>query len=350
MEIMAKKFVTGLVVGKFCPLHDGHIKVIETAAAQCENLIILSYTSGNFPGCEAEKRQEWLEQATKYSLEHDRVHSITIQVLDRQAEMLGVYDDSPEDVHREFCADYLLNKLGTTVDAVFTSEDYGQGFADYLSLYFTAKFLNPKSVKHVMVDKDRIEYPISGTQLRESVMYMDRFVPWYVRKDFVRKVLFLGAESTGKTTLVKALGDERHTALEFGRFMYDKREGKLRYEDMARIGKGQLEVENSRAAGLKMDEFLYCDTSPLTTRFYSEQWFGRVSDDLWDSVYKADCSYYKIFLCAPDFPMVQDGTRQDEKFRNKGHEFYLKELAGKEYTLLTGSLEERIATVKKELL
>jgi nicotinamide riboside kinase len=179
---------------------------------------------------------------------------------------------------------------------------------------------------------------------------MDRFVPWYVRKDFVRKVLFLGAESTGKTTLVKALGDERHTALEFGRFMFDKREGKLRYEDMARIGSGQLEVEASRAAGLRMDEFLYCDTSPLTTQFYSEQWFGRVSASLWGSVWKAENSYYKIFLCAPDFPMVQDGTRQDEKFRNKGHEFYLKELEGKKYTLLTGSLEERIAKVKEELL
>jgi NadR type nicotinamide-nucleotide adenylyltransferase len=342
---MAKKFVTGLVVGKFCPLHDGHVKVIDTAAEQCENLIILSYTSGNFPGCEAEKRQEWLEMATKF---WDRTN-ITIDVLDTKSIVMGLVDDSSEFAHRQFCAEHLLETLETTVDAVFTSEDYGQGFADHLALYFTSKFLNPVHVEHVMVDKDRLEHPISGTQLRESTKNMELYTPWYVRKDFVRKVLFLGAESTGKTTLVRALGDEQHTALEYGRLLYDARNGKLRYEDMTLIGARQLQVEDLKAGGIKMDEFIYCDTSPLTTLFYTEQWFGRVPQKLYDMAANLD-SYYKIFLCAPDFPMVQDGTRQDEKFRNKGHAFYLKELEGKKYTLLTGSLEERIAKVKQELL
>lgn len=341
-----KKFVTGLVVGKFCPLHDGHLKVIETAADQCENLIILSYTSGNYPGCGAKKREEWLEQATKYL----KCTNVTIDVLDRKAMILGIFDDSSEYVHRQFCAEHLLKALDTTVDAVFTSEDYGQGFAEHLSEYFSSMFIYPVTVKHVMVDKERVEYPISGTQLRESVMYMDRFVPYYVRKDFVRKVLFLGAESTGKTTLVQALGDEKHTALEFGRFLFNKREGKLRYEDMTRIGNGQLEVEAYKAANLRMDEFLYCDTSPLTTQFYSQEWFGRTSAKLVHAVWDSEDSYYKIFLCAPDFPMVQDGTRQDETFRSKGHRYYLEQLRNKKYTLLSGSLEERIAKVKEELL
>lgn len=343
---MVKKFVTGLVVGKFCPLHDGHIRLIDTAAMQCENLIILSYTSGNFIGwrCEAEKRLEWLQMATKFCARTN----ITIDVLDEKAMLLGILDDSPEFAHRQFCAEHLLETLETTVDAVFSSEDYGQGFADHLSLYFTSRFLNPVSVQHVMVDKERIAFPISGTQLRNSPQDMDRFTPYYVRKDFVRKVLFLGAESTGKTTLVRALGDEHHTALEYGRVLFDTRNGKLRYEDMAAIGARQLQIEDHKATNVAMNEFLYCDTSPLTTMFYSEQWFGRVSQELYKMASNLD-SYYKIFLCAPDFPMVQDGTRQDEKFRNKGHKFYLKELKGKKYTLLTGSLEERITKVKEEL-
>lgn len=341
-----KKFVTGLVVGKFCPLHDGHIKVIDTAAMQCENLIILSYTSGNFPGCDAKRRQEWLEQATKY-LKHTNV---TIDVLDRKAMIFGILDDSSEYVHRQFCAEHLLKALDTTVDAVFTSEDYGDGFAEHLSKYFSSMFINPVHVEHVMVDKERVEYPISGTQLRESIMYMDRFMPYYVRKDFVRKVLFLGAESTGKTTLVQALSRERNSVLEYGRELFDTRNGKLRYEDLARIVHVQLGMEDYKAANLRMDEFLYCDTSPLTTQFYSQEWFGRVSAKLAHAVWDSEDSYYKIFLCAPDFPMVQDGTRQDETFRNKGHRYYLEQLKFKKYTLLTGSLEERIAKVKEELL
>lgn len=349
---MVKKFVTGLVIGKFCPLHNGHLKVIRTAMEQCENLVILSYTSGNFPGCSAEKREEWLQHTVeeyKYNYYHI---DVTVRVLDSHAAYMGVIDDSSDFVHRQFCAKYLLNDLGTTVDAVFSSEDYGQGFADHLALYFTANLLNPVHVQHIMVDKERTEFPISGTVLRESLVNMDAFLPWYVKKDFIRKVLFLGAESTGKTTLVKALGDELHTVMEFGRFMYDKREGKLRFEDLERIAKGQREEEIFKAAGknIKLNDYLYCDTSPLTTIFYSLEWFGRVSGGLWRQYFKSEDSYYKIFLCAPDFPMVQDGTRQDEAFRNTGHDFYLERLKDKPYILLTGNLEERITKVKAELL
>jgi NadR type nicotinamide-nucleotide adenylyltransferase len=276
---------------------------------------------------------------------------VTVRVIDGRAFAIKLKDDSPENDHRKFCADYLLNVLDTTVQAVFTSEDYGDGFADFLSLYFSANLLSPMSVKHVMVDRERKEFPISGTQLRESVMYIDKFVPWYVSQDFVRKVLFLGGESTGKTTLVNALGDARHTVSEFGRLLFDQRKGKLYYEDMAYIAKCQLEAEFYKSGSLLMSEFLYCDTSPLTTKFYSEEWFGRTAPELEDMVYESESAYYKVFLCAPDFPMVQDGTRQDEKFRMSGHEFFVKELgyAGVEYILLTGSVEERIAKVKAEL-
>jgi NadR type nicotinamide-nucleotide adenylyltransferase len=276
---------------------------------------------------------------------------VTVRVIDGLAFGMRLKDNAPEDEHRKFCADYLLNALDTTVQAVFTSEDYGDGFANFLSLYFSANLLSPMSVKHVMVDRERVEFPISGTQLRESVMYIDKYVPWYVSADFVRKVLFLGGESTGKTTLVYALGDSRHTVSEFGRFLFDKRGGKLYYEDMAYIAKSQLEAEHYKAASLLMSEFLYCDTSPLTTKFYSLEWFGLVAEELNDMVYESESAYYKVFLCAPDFPMVQDGTRQDEKFRMKGHEFFIRELgyAGVEYILLTGSVEERIAKVKAEL-
>lgn len=37
--------LTGLVVGKFCPLHRGHEALIAFAAAGCDRLVILSYTS-----------------------------------------------------------------------------------------------------------------------------------------------------------------------------------------------------------------------------------------------------------------------------------------------------------------
>ena len=349
---MVKKYVTGLVVGKFCPLHNGHLSVIKRAFELCDRVIILSYTSERFPVCGGFRRKEWLEYAVE-GLTDDPSRTI-IRVLD---DIVTIEDDDPEDEHRYFCANYLLNELDTTVQAVFSSEDYGQGFADYLSKYFSDNLRTQIDVDHVMVDKSREIWPISGTQARRALRnkhrtsMLDNFLPWYVRKDFVRKVLFLGAESTGKTTIVKALGDDRglNTALEFGRYLYDKRHGKLQYEDMAYIGKCQIEIEKYRSQGLSLNEYLYCDTSPLTTAFYSREMFNRVSRDLFNLVADTEDSYYKIFLCSPDFPMVQDGTRKDEAFRQRGHAYYMRELEGFDYTVLRGSLEERIATVRKEL-
>jgi HTH-type transcriptional repressor of NAD biosynthesis genes len=352
VEDMVKKYVTGLVVGKFCPLHMGHISVIRTALDQCGNVVILSYTSEDFPHCSEANREEWLKQATA-----EDSYRVRIAVLDKLTVGLGLTDDSPDDEHRKFCAQYILNVLDTTVQAVFTSEEYGQGFANYLGLFFTSNFLNPVNVEHVMVDLDRKQYPVSGTACRESLKTLDDYVLWYVKKNFVRRVLFLGAESTGKTSLVMALGNQitytktRNIVLEYGRQLWDERKGFLKYEDMAMIGQQQVEMEDAHAAGVRVDEFLYCDTSPMTTKFYSQQWFGRVSQTLEELIWKYSNSYYKVFLCAPDFPMIQDGTRQDESFRTKGHAYYLKELSdcGIEYTMLTGTLTDRVVKVKEVL-
>ena len=347
-----KKYVTGLVVGKFCPLHMGHISVIRAALDQCENVVILSYTSEDFPGCSATNREEWLKQATA-----EDSYRVRIAVVDKYSREFGLSDKSADGAHRNFCAHYLLNVLDTTVQAVFTSEEYGQGFANYLAIYFSTNLVNPINVDHIMVDLERKQYSVSGTACRADLKTLGNYVPWYVKKDFVRRVLFLGGESTGKTTLTEALGSPltyaktRNVVPEYGRQLWDERKGLLKYEDMAYIGQQQVEMEDAYAAAIRIDEFLYCDTSPLTTRFYSQRWYGRVAKSLEDLVWKYGNSYHKVFLCEPDFPMVQDGTRQDENFRWWGHSYYLKELAYRriEYTLLTGSIEERIAKVKEVL-
>lgn len=345
------KYPTGLVVGKFCPLHKGHEYVISTALEQCEKVIVLSYTSEHYPGFNAATRERWLSQLL---VDQDRLE---IHVIDHMVHV-GVKNDAPDEAHRRFCADYLFETLETTVQVVFTSEDYGQGFADFLSQYFTAKLSNPMTVDHVMIDYYRSNFPVSGTALRAAINVgnyevVKEMTPQCVHQSIVRKILFLGAESTGKSTIVTALARNFKTeyAREFGREFYDMRGGKLQYEDMIRIGKGQLDIENRIVSWMEPNQYLFCDTSPLTTLFYCREWFGRVPSKLTDLVWNCDHQYHKIYLCAPDFPMVQDGTRQDEVFRKRGHDFYLDELrgGGQDYTLLTGSLEERINKVTSDL-
>ena len=44
-----------------------------------------------------------------------------------------------------------------------------------------------------------------------------------------------------------------------------------------------------------------------------------------------------MVLCEPDFPFVQDGTRQDESFRLEQHAWYLRELERRQVRYLTAS-------------
>ena len=191
-----KTYNTGFVVGKFCPLTKGHEYLIKTAMARCNRAVVLSYTSKTFPKCTDENRRKWTESLNENN-------QLRVVVLDAS----NVPDDDADDeTHREFCANYLLNKLDTTVQAVFSSETYGIGLAEHLSDFFTESLGAPVTVDHVMVDLERKHYPISGTEMRAALATgycpdMMKYLSPVVFASFVYKILFLGGESTGKSTL-----------------------------------------------------------------------------------------------------------------------------------------------------
>jgi HTH-type transcriptional repressor of NAD biosynthesis genes len=107
------KYVTGLVVGKFCPLHKGHEYLIKSALEQCEKVIVISYTSESYTGCDAAEREKWIRaiECEQFRLE--------VYVLDG---LVRIKDTAPDRAHREFCANYLLNTLDTTVQALLIYE------------------------------------------------------------------------------------------------------------------------------------------------------------------------------------------------------------------------------------
>jgi nicotinamide riboside kinase len=122
--------------------------------------------------------------------------------------------------------------------------------------------------------------------------------------------------------------------------------GCLEFDDMVKIGRTQTALEDE-AAG-KANQFLFCDTSPLTTLFYSKHLFGRADQELEQLATRI---YDTVVLCAPDFPFMQDGTRQPESFRILQHEWYLRELnrRGFPFLLVEGPVAERLATLRKAL-
>ena len=340
------RFGTGLVVGKFSPLHLGHQYLIDHALAACDHLVIVSYAKPELGGCDSDKRRGWL---------HQLYPQATILIVDDDwlarraaAGMINRFcyvptNKADEGVHRHFTAWLCREALGLTVDAVFTSEDYGDGFAAVL----TEEFGTP--VAHVCVDRSRAAVPISASTIRVDRSLRSQWLAAPVRASLVPRVLLLGAESTGKTSLSSALAERwsEPCAAEYGRELWMERSGRLAFEDLLHIGEEQLAREDRLA--LTADRFLVCDTSPLTTLFYSHAMFGRADERL---VSLAERRYTLTFLCLPDIPLQDDGTRQDEEFRSRQHRWYVDQLddRGWPYVSLGGGHAQRLATAETALM
>lgn len=346
---MSGRFRRGLVVGKFAPLHRGHELLIGRALAECGEVIVISYQNPEIPGYPAELRDHWL--TTRFPAA--RVLVLTDHRLRRilppgVAPVRIPPNDAEETEDRRFCGWLCQQVLGVTVDAVFSSEDYGEGFAAELTRYFRERQPAAPPVRHVMVDRARREIPISATRLRADVHAHRQWLAPEVYASFVRRVCLLGGESTGKTTLAQALARKMGTlaVAEYGRQVWTEKRGVLDFQDMEHIGREQVAREE-QAAG-RAHRYLFCDTTPLTTLFFSLHLFGRASGELQRL---AERGYDLTVLCAPDFEFVQDGIRHGGTFRHDQHAWYLRQLADRGIPFITaaGALEERMATVRAAL-
>ena len=334
---MSRRFRRGLVVGKFSPLHRGHMHLIDTALGACDEVLAISYTKPEFARCGRAARQAWFDelypQLRSLVLDDDELGRLCV-ARGLAPRHLPHNDDSAQ-THRGFCAWVCRDLFGMPVDAVFTSEDYGDGFARVLGEWFA------RQVTHVCVDRLRLAVPVSGTRVRADPYGEAAWLHPAVAAHFIDRICLLGGESSGKTTLASALADRLGTkwAPEVGRERWDAQGGRLEYADMLAIGRDQVAREDALARTAK--RWLVCDGSALTSLFYSLDGFGRAESELAALARRA---YTATFVCAPDFPFVQDGTRRDAAFRARQHRWYLDRLAtlGTPYTLLHGSLSQRL--------
>ncbi|GAB2968397.1 nicotinamide-nucleotide adenylyltransferase [Hymenobacter coalescens] len=333
-------FATGLVVGKFAPLHLGHQRLIEAAAAGVGELHVWVYSEPDLPRLPAPVRAGWLRRIYGGRIGRTRLH---VRALTKAEYPQLPPNDAPDYAHREFVRQLLL-ELNLCIDVVFSSESYGPGFAAHLG------------AKHVMVDAARSVLPISGTQLRADVYGQARWLPPQVQAHFrsaeyLQRVVLLGAESTGKSTLAEALAQALHTAWapEYGRTRWEEKAGRLDFDDLLLIARRHRALEDAALAQAR--HWLICDTNAVTTLWYSYAGFGRAAPEL--LALAADCRrrYAHTFVCAPDFPFVQDGTRADaaQQALQQGMILMQLDLLGIPYQLLTGPVSARVAQVVEAL-
>jgi NadR type nicotinamide-nucleotide adenylyltransferase len=319
--------------------------LIAYALECCENVVLISYSKPEFPRCDPGARERWLGEVfpgTPHLVVTDeRLHA---WLPDHRRDRQVPRNDAPDHEQRAFVGFLLQEVLNITIDAVFTSEAYGAGFAVALTECFRQTAPSAPAVAHVLFDQARGKIPVSGTAIRSDPHRHREWLSPAVYAAFVERVCILGGESSGKSTLAEALAARLGTVhvAEFGRELWEKQGGTLNFEDMLRIGREQVEREEEAAR--RANRWLFCDTSPLTTLFYSRHMFGRADPAL---ERLAERRYDHVILCAPDFEFVQDGTRQPPAFRIAQHEWYLDELRRREIQFLTatGSLQDRIDQV-----
>lgn len=330
---MSQRFRTGLVVGKFSPLHAGHRYLIETAKASCERLIVVSYSRPEYAGCTADLRRFWIQEEVPSG------QCLTINAVEAIELGLEMPDNDASDRdQRQFCADLIDRCIGSVVDAVFSSEDYGRGFADFLSAHWGY------TVRSVLVDRNRVNHPISGTILRNQPD--EGWVSDLVFKSQTcKRIAFIGAESTGKTTLGQWIAQQRGCpwVAEFGRQYWHERGGQLSSSDLLTIARRQVQLEDQtvRNAVKSGQTSIICDTTPLTTLIYHKLMFEEPPPA--ELMALAERPYHELWFCSADFPMVQDGTRRSESFRQQQQRLYLSELnhRGIPHNTLSGPIELR---------
>jgi NadR type nicotinamide-nucleotide adenylyltransferase len=291
----------GLIVGKFYPPHRGHKHLIDTARRQVDRLVVIvaHHPSQTIPG---ELRRAWLQE----------IHPDCV---------IQLVPDELEDDSREW-ADFTVNHLGRAPDIVFSSEDYGPVYAAFMG------------ARHVMVDRNRGAFPVSGTNVRSSPLDHWDFLEPCVRAYFARRVVLVGAESTGKTTLASQLADRFQTCWvpEYGREHWERKVQGLTmndpshswsHEEFVHIATEQQARENQLAR--TANKVLICDTNAFATGTWHERYYG-CRDERVDAIGRRD-KVDLYLLTAPDVPFVQDGFRDGEKIRPWMHDRFHEQLS-----------------------
>lgn len=354
-----RRFAHGLIIGKFYPPHRGHEYLIRTALLHCRHVsvLVLASSAEQLP---MELRARWLRECFPYA---DGLR------------VVAEVDDVPVDFHDPAIwlahVDVMRRALrrdagerGETempVDVVFSSEDYGAELASHFS------------ARHVLLDRARALYPVSGQLVRSNLPAHWMQLPPPVRAGLALRVAVVGAESTGTTTLARALcaalqargGVWERTAwvAEYGREYSVNLLAVARAENPAAtpvdvewterdfLHIAEEQTRREERAARHGSPVLVCDTDALATCVWHER-YRNYSSTLLESL-AARMPPRALYLLTDDddVPFEQDGLRDGEHVRPWMTDRFAQVLAegAVPWRLVTGSPADRLDAALRHL-
>lgn len=310
----------GLVIGKFMPIHNGHISLINFAASQCDELIISMSFTPNDP-IEAKLRFSWIEEIFK---DEPKIKpAIICDDFDDETLMLEP---------RTKIWAKRMKEVYPKIDVLISSEEYGEPFA-----------LNMKA-RHILFDLKRNKTPVSATMIRNHPFRFWEHIPDVVKPHFVKRICFYGPESTGKSTLAEKMASYYQTEFvpEVARELITSND--ISVDDIIKIGKAQTQRVKDKTK--ISNKILFCDTDLITTQIYSKLYLNVIPEIL--SRLENEIVYDVYFLLDIDVAWIADDLRDFGDKRLEMFHLFKAELERRKisYILISGDYNNREEKVK----
>jgi len=143
----------------------------------------------------------------------------------------------------------------------------------------------------------------------------------------IKKIVVIGPESTGKSTLCEQLAKHYNTIWipEFARGFLEKNGTQYSYDDLLTIAKGQIELEEICIADLPLTTHnlrLFIDTDMYVMKVWCEFVFDKCHNWILNQI--ALRKYDLYLLCDVDLPWIKDELREypDPGTRAKLYHYY----------------------------
>ena len=177
----------------------------------------------------------------------------------------------------------------------------------------------------------------------------------------IKKIVVIGPESTGKSTLCEQLSQQYETAWcpEFAREYLHSNGTNYEFDDLLTIAKGQLALEDEYTTNLEKNSLpmleaggnlpLFIDTDMYVMKVWCEFVFNKCHSFILEEITKR--SYDLYLLCNIDLPWVEDELREypDLHTRKKLYSIYKDIMINQSvpWVDIRGGYEERLQTAIK---